>query len=78
MGIDLHGPSNLRKVYPGGAGLTDCFDTQVIDRLGLPTLRMWNLSLIVTDMHKNYHRPDSGGECITIPCDCSHACRLVS
>jgi len=47
---------------------------QVIDRLGLPTLCMWNLSLIVTDMHKNYHRPDSGGECITIPCDCSHAC----
>ena len=51
---------------------------QVIDRLGLATLPMWNISLIVHDVHKNYHAPDSGGECVEVHCDCSHACRYAS
>jgi hypothetical protein len=45
-----------------------------IERLGLPILPIWNISLMVYDVHKNYHHPDSGGECVTVDCDCSHAC----
>ncbi len=48
---------------------------QAIERLGLPILPIWNISLMVYDVHKNYHHPDSGGECVTVDCDCSHACR---
>ena len=47
---------------------------QVIDRLGIKTLPAWNVSLIVHDVHKSYHRADSGGECVAVDCDCSHAC----
>lgn len=45
-----------------------------IDRLGLVTLPIWNVSLIVHNVHKNYHAADSGGECVEVQCDCSHAC----
>ena len=53
------------------------FMLQVVNRLGLQTLPIWNISLVVHGVHRNYHAPDSGGECVTIECDCSHACRLV-
>lgn len=46
----------------------------VVDRLGIETLRVWNYSLVVHDVHKYYHKLDSGGECVTVDCDCSHAC----
>ena len=48
---------------------------QVMDRLGLETLPIWNLSLVVHDVHKDYHALDSGGLCVFTDCDCSHACR---
>lgn len=45
----------------------------IVDAVGWPTLRTWNISLNVPQFHTHIHLPGDG-ECDVIQCDCTHVC----
>ena len=46
---------------------------EVVDAVGMETLRTWNISLSLPQFHTHVHLKGDG-ECDVTPCDCTHVC----
>lgn len=67
-----HKEISLQRLLAGGE--RNLATQPVVDGIGLPTLRTWNISLPLYQFHTHIHPPGDPGECSEVACDCTHVC----
>ena len=70
--IDLRENWALHRLIAGGE--RNLATQPIIDSFGIPTLRLWNITLPLHKFHTHVHSPHEPGECTEVECDCTHSC----
>ena len=70
--VDVREIFNLHRLIAGGE--RNLASQPIIDSIGIPTLRLWNITLPLHQFHTHVHGPNGVGECSVVACDCTHSC----
>lgn len=66
-----HRSIGLQRILEGGD--RNLVTQEIVDAIGIETLRTWNISISLEQFHTHIHLKGDG-ECYEVPCDCTHVC----